>query len=112
MTHEGRVWHIEGQMNEHIRASALYYHDSQDITESYLIYGNNAALTTPETSATIKTITTGFEIFGYKNQGPAVQNTGSYHRRPSARLSQHSTSPCQSLRALRPEARRRKILER
>ncbi|KAK0624136.1 hypothetical protein B0T14DRAFT_517572 [Immersiella caudata] len=29
-------WHVEGQMNEHIVATALYYLDSENITESHL----------------------------------------------------------------------------
>ena len=34
--YEGGSWHIEGQMNERICASALYYYDSENITESFL----------------------------------------------------------------------------
>lgn len=29
-------WHVEGQMNEHIVATALYYLDSENVTPSYL----------------------------------------------------------------------------
>ncbi|KAK0721775.1 hypothetical protein B0T26DRAFT_700267 [Lasiosphaeria miniovina] len=29
-------WHVEGQMNEHIVATAIYYLDSENITESHL----------------------------------------------------------------------------
>lgn len=29
-------WHVEGQMNEHIVATALYYVDSENVTESHL----------------------------------------------------------------------------
>ena len=31
-------WHVEGQMNEHICATALYYLDSENITESSLSF--------------------------------------------------------------------------
>lgn len=34
----GGSWHIEGQMNEHICASALYYYDEDNITPSYLAF--------------------------------------------------------------------------
>ncbi|MCJ1399937.1 hypothetical protein MMC11_003140 [Xylographa trunciseda] len=34
----GGTWHVEGQMNEHICATALYYYDSQNITESRLAF--------------------------------------------------------------------------
>lgn len=31
-------WHVEGQMNEHICATALYYLDSENITDSSLSF--------------------------------------------------------------------------
>ncbi|PGH26824.1 hypothetical protein AJ80_01403 [Polytolypa hystricis UAMH7299] len=34
----GGSWHVEGQMNEHICATALYYYDSENITESHLSF--------------------------------------------------------------------------
>jgi Protein of unknown function (DUF4246) len=34
--YSGGVWHVEGQLNEHICATALYYYDSENITESRL----------------------------------------------------------------------------
>ena len=36
--YEGGSWHIEGQMNERICASALYYYDSDNVTESLLAF--------------------------------------------------------------------------
>jgi hypothetical protein len=37
-TYDGGSWHIEGKLNEHIVASALYYYDSENITDSYLAF--------------------------------------------------------------------------
>lgn len=34
--YEGGTWHIEGAMNEHIVATALYYYDEENITPSHL----------------------------------------------------------------------------
>jgi hypothetical protein len=34
--YEGGSWHIEGQLNEHIAATALYYYDNDNITDSRL----------------------------------------------------------------------------
>ncbi|KAF7967155.1 hypothetical protein HWV62_35662 [Athelia sp. TMB] len=34
----GGTWHVEGQLNEHICATALYYYDSSNITESRLAF--------------------------------------------------------------------------
>lgn len=36
--YEGGTWHIEGQLNERIAASAIYYYDSHNITASSLAF--------------------------------------------------------------------------
>ncbi|GLB36554.1 putative protein of unknown function (DUF4246) [Lyophyllum shimeji] len=36
--YEGGTWHVEGQLNEHICASAVYYYDSDNITTSRLAF--------------------------------------------------------------------------
>ncbi|CAG8257229.1 unnamed protein product [Penicillium salamii] len=36
--YEGGAWHIEGQLNERICATAIYYYDSKNITESRLSF--------------------------------------------------------------------------
>ncbi|OOQ82767.1 hypothetical protein PEBR_37508 [Penicillium brasilianum] len=36
--YEGGSWHIEGQLNERIAASAIYYYDSENITPSSLAF--------------------------------------------------------------------------
>lgn len=41
-TYNGGSWHIEGQMNEHICATALYYYDNENITESRLMFRTTA----------------------------------------------------------------------
>ena len=35
-TYDGGSWHVEGQLNEHICATALFYYDNDNITESRL----------------------------------------------------------------------------
>jgi hypothetical protein len=42
-TYPGGSWHIEGQVNEHICATALYYYDSDNITDSYLGFRHKCA---------------------------------------------------------------------
>jgi Protein of unknown function (DUF4246) len=37
-TYAGGSWHVEGQLNEHICASAIYYYDCENITESRLAF--------------------------------------------------------------------------
>ena len=36
--YEGGTWHIEGQLNEYICASALYYYDNSNISDSHLSF--------------------------------------------------------------------------
>ncbi|RJE26931.1 hypothetical protein PHISCL_00738 [Aspergillus sclerotialis] len=36
--YDGGSWHVEGQLNEHICATAIYYYDSENITESTLSF--------------------------------------------------------------------------
>ncbi|KAL5344631.1 hypothetical protein ACLOAV_010323 [Pseudogymnoascus australis] len=40
--YEGESWHVEGQLNEHICATALYYFDSKNITENTLSFRQRA----------------------------------------------------------------------
>ncbi|KFZ18677.1 hypothetical protein V502_04004 [Pseudogymnoascus sp. VKM F-4520 (FW-2644)] len=40
--YEGGSWHVEGQLNEHICATALYYYDSKNITENTLSFRQRA----------------------------------------------------------------------
>ncbi|PHH75721.1 hypothetical protein CDD82_4316 [Ophiocordyceps australis] len=37
-SYDGGSWHIEGQLNEHICATALFYYDSDNISESHLAF--------------------------------------------------------------------------
>ncbi|KAK2007608.1 hypothetical protein LZ32DRAFT_632174 [Colletotrichum eremochloae] len=41
-TYDGGSWHIEGQRNERICATALYYYDNENVTESRLAFRTNA----------------------------------------------------------------------
>ncbi|KAK0389036.1 hypothetical protein NLU13_2612 [Sarocladium strictum] len=37
-SYEGGSWHVEGMLNEHICATALYYYDSDNISDSHLSF--------------------------------------------------------------------------
>ncbi|KAK2462935.1 hypothetical protein APHAL10511_005133 [Amanita phalloides] len=76
--YEGGSWHVEGQMNEHICASAIYYYDSENITTSSLAFRQQ--------SEDDKSEDIGYEqehhrwlteVFGCRQRGPTVQNVGS-----------------------------------
>ncbi|RBR06589.1 uncharacterized protein FIESC28_10984 [Fusarium coffeatum] len=36
--YDGGSWHVEGQFNEHICATALYYYDCENVTDSHLAF--------------------------------------------------------------------------
>ncbi|KAF9481713.1 hypothetical protein BDN70DRAFT_919662, partial [Pholiota conissans] len=75
--YEGGVWHVEGQMNEHIVATALYYFSNSNITPSSLSFRQWFSYD--------DTIDIQYEqnksawlhpIYGCEQDGPAVQNVG------------------------------------
>ena len=37
-SYDGGSWHVEGQLNERICATSLYYYDSKNITDTYLAF--------------------------------------------------------------------------
>ncbi|RYP40265.1 hypothetical protein DL767_001808 [Monosporascus sp. MG133] len=41
--YEGGTWHVEGALNEHICATALYYYDEENITDSQLSFRQSIA---------------------------------------------------------------------
>lgn len=46
----GGSWHVEGALNEHICATALYYYDQQNITESHIAFRQSVDTEEMETS--------------------------------------------------------------
>ena len=37
-TYDGGSWHVEGQLNERICATTLYYYDSKNVAENFLVF--------------------------------------------------------------------------
>ncbi|KAL2068784.1 hypothetical protein VTL71DRAFT_15122 [Oculimacula yallundae] len=76
--YEGGSWHVEGQLNEHICATALYYYDNENIKPSYLSFRQQS----DTEEATEKHYPQGVhgwleEIYGCENDKAAVQDVGS-----------------------------------
>ncbi|MCJ1251985.1 hypothetical protein MMC30_009223 [Trapelia coarctata] len=73
----GGEWHVEGQLNEHICATALYYYDSANITENRLAFRQDSE-TEPMSEFPYKQNDHKWlsEIFGVKNDGLSVQEVG------------------------------------
>ncbi|RMY82943.1 hypothetical protein D0862_11851 [Hortaea werneckii] len=75
--YEGGSWHIEGSLNEHICASALYYYDCENITESHLSFRE---------AMDIEAVNRKYydqdewghleEVYDVENDGPGIQELG------------------------------------
>jgi hypothetical protein len=77
-SYDGGTWHIEGQLNEHICASAIYYYDSDNITDSYLSFRETTCTDELEDKPYEQDDHTHFErLYGIHNNDPAVQELGS-----------------------------------
>lgn len=75
--YEGGSWHIEGQLNEHICASALYYYDSTNVSDSFLGFRHQIDSQSLETLEYGQEDYEGVEqIYGVEQHGPAIQEIG------------------------------------
>ncbi|KAK0303176.1 hypothetical protein LTR82_017630 [Friedmanniomyces endolithicus] len=81
-TYIGSNWHVEGALNEHICATALFYYDSDNITDSYLEF--RQYVETEEISG--RQVQDEYEaaeqMYGIKNEEAAIQNLGRVRTRP------------------------------
>ncbi|KAK1523930.1 uncharacterized protein CCOS01_09017 [Colletotrichum costaricense] len=99
-TYDGGSWHIEGQLNEHICATALFYYDSANITESLLAFrapGNREKLDQRLNYQQYdhKSIE---KVFAIRSSSDTLQEVGSVLTRPGrtlffSNLSQHRVRP-------------------
>ncbi|KAI0484029.1 hypothetical protein GGR56DRAFT_668630 [Xylariaceae sp. FL0804] len=75
--YDGGSWHIEGQLNEHICASALYYYDSENITDSFLAFREMMDQDDLADKPYEQDDYAHFErLYGIEQQGPALQELG------------------------------------
>jgi hypothetical protein len=75
--YEGGNWHVEGQLNEHICATALYYYDNENITNSHLAFRQSCIDSTLEMGYEQDEHDFMSAVFGCEPDGPAVQEVGS-----------------------------------
>ncbi|KAH8170705.1 WD40 repeat 2 [Sarocladium implicatum] len=105
-SYAGGSWHVEGMMNEHICATALYYYDSDNITDSRLDFRTRANreelhMNIDYEQSDDYSIQRTFAMDlnpGGKPSNSAVQNVGSVLTRPGRalffpNLFQHHVSP-------------------
>ncbi|OAX79565.1 hypothetical protein ACJ72_06117, partial [Emergomyces africanus] len=76
--YNGGTWHVEGQLNEHICATALYYYDSANINESRLAFRQLSDTYDGEAVSYKQDQHEWLEsVFGCTKNGPPLQDIGS-----------------------------------
>lgn len=76
-TYNGGAWHVEGQMNEHICATALYYYDNENITESHLGFRQQSETSDAEEQSYPQGVHGWVrEVYGCDPDGSSVQSIG------------------------------------
>ncbi|KAF8864890.1 hypothetical protein BDZ45DRAFT_613502 [Acephala macrosclerotiorum] len=75
--YDGGSWHVEGQLNEHVCATALYYYDSENITDSRLAFRQQSSGDDADEIGYPQSVHGWLtEIFGCEQDGPAMQDVG------------------------------------
>lgn len=77
--YRGGVWHVEGQMNERIVATSIYYHSCENITTSTLSFSQqcHSALSLDDEELLIWF----YDVYGCDGSGSATQEVGSVETR-------------------------------
>lgn len=77
--YDGGNWHLEGTLNEHIAATAIYYFDSKNVSDSRIHFRHEAFLEQEKLEYEQSEHTPLCEIFGTATmyEEPAVQEIGS-----------------------------------
>ncbi|PPQ98971.1 hypothetical protein CVT24_003467 [Panaeolus cyanescens] len=75
--YDGGSWHVEGQLNEHIVATSLYYYSSENITASSLNFRQQCDTDEAHEMNYEQNHHDWLQtIYGCENEGPAVQEIG------------------------------------
>ena len=109
--YEGGSWHVEGTLNERICASALYYYDQDNITDSHLAFrqalDHEELISIPEQNE-FQSLE---RYLGVENEGPALQPLGQVLTREGRLLAfpnclQHQVQPFELQDPTRPGHRK------
>ncbi|KAJ3562998.1 hypothetical protein NP233_g9227 [Leucocoprinus birnbaumii] len=109
----GGTWHIEGQLNEHICATAIYYYDVDNISSSYLNFRSSVDSDHLENGV-------GYEqhdndwldvIYGLENWQPLIQELGGIQAREGRLVTfpnilQHQVQPFRLVDPTKPGHRK------
>ncbi|OCL02456.1 hypothetical protein AOQ84DRAFT_182162 [Glonium stellatum] len=111
-TYTSGTWHIEGQLNEHICATALYYYSSTNITTSQLSFRQKTTVEDIDDKAAGQDDHEGAEyLYGIEDGGPGIQELGSVATREGrllafANVLQHRVQPFRLADPTRPGHRK------
>jgi hypothetical protein len=112
-SYSGGSWHIEGQLNEHICATALYYYDCENITDSHLDFRTLAdpRLLTDDLSYEQGDFHSIEDVFAIRSFDDTIQDIGSVLTRQDRMLFfpnvyQHHVSPFELVDKSRPGHRK------
>ena len=75
-SYPGGTWHVEGQLNEHICATALYYYSNENITTSELNFRQESYWNRDVYAVENDQHEWLPAVFGMEQDGPQVQNVG------------------------------------
>ncbi|NUS45253.1 MAG: DUF4246 domain-containing protein [Mycobacteriaceae bacterium] len=103
----GGSWHVEGMVNERIVSTAIYYWDSDNITDSLLSF--RAAIEEPDYEQNDDKGVR--DVYGLDDEGPLNQALGSVHARAGRcvafpNILQHRVAPFRLVDAARPGHRK------
>ncbi|KAL9104294.1 MAG: hypothetical protein Q9163_000735 [Psora crenata] len=110
--YKGGSWHVEGQANESICATALYYYDCDNISESLLAFRQQVqkldVFEFPHVRNDFDAVET---ILGFEEGGPSIQNLGKVVTREGRLLTfpnvmQHQVQPFRLADPTRPGYRK------
>ncbi|KAF2433014.1 hypothetical protein EJ08DRAFT_695046 [Tothia fuscella] len=110
-SYDGGSWHIEGALNEHICASAIYYYDEENVTESRLAFRMPIDVEEMVMKPAQSEFSSIEEYYGVQNEEPAIQNLGSISTRSGRLIAfpnilQHKVQPFSLADATRPGHRK------
>ncbi|KAI4729148.1 hypothetical protein E4T49_03003 [Aureobasidium sp. EXF-10728] len=75
--YSGGSWHIEGKLNEHICATALYYYDNENITDSHLAFRTKCSVDEITSRDYQQDDNDGVcYLFDIERNGPGIQRIG------------------------------------
>ncbi|KAF2008441.1 hypothetical protein BU24DRAFT_497902 [Aaosphaeria arxii CBS 175.79] len=76
-TYDGGSWHVEGSLNEHICATAIYYYDCENVTDSQLSFRQAFDLEDMTMKPAQSEYASMEAFYGIEQEGSSVMNLGS-----------------------------------